>query len=435
MRCYSHRTNKHICAAATKFVVLAAFLIIAGCRQKTLQKDFHFVNFKTLDRLTRPLQLPGGERVMYVHYRTAGRNGKPAREGKEGVGTVDDAARAVLAYTHWYELTGDTSHFAQIRGLVAFIQAMQQQDGAWNKWVRADGTVGGKAKEPQANFGNTAARAIWALGRTFEVFHEARPELAYGISAVLERTWPQFEKCLSLYPQVEEHAGLQIPKWLPYMGNGDVASEMVLGLLAYHRANPLAGKWDGAIDKLAAGMAMLQQRDENQFAYGVHFSLKTYWHGWSNAQVHALTEVYRASGRPEMLASARREADHFYPWLLREQFAYGFDWERAKDDRRAVLFFPQRVEHIRPVVLGCLALYRATGEAKYAHMAGEAAAWLLGKNAAHEAVYDPATGLASAYIKSRNHVAPFATAEATAEALLVLMEVGNVPEALAGFKL
>ena len=81
-------------------------------------------------------------------------------------------------------------------------------------------------------------------------------------------------------------------------------------------------------------------------------------------------------------------------------------------------------------MLGCLALFEVTGEKKFAEMAGRAARWLLGDNAAHEAVYDPTTGGARAAVKARNSVRREISAEATAEALLMLMEVGKNAMAL-----
>lgn len=411
-------------------LIMLLALVPLSCGHEPQTPDFRLVNFARLESLCRPLRLASGDTVIYLHYQTESDGHTPAAEQNYGVGTVDDAARALLVFLRWFELTGDTTHLPAIRGLASFICAMQTPQGRWRKWIRADGTPGGGKDEAEAAFGNTAAKAIWALGRLEEVFRGRRPEMLAGVPDALEIARRQFEACLGNYPEVERLDGVEVPRWLPNGGNGDVASEMLLGLSALRRAGRSDPSWDEVIEKLAEALGILQQKNPQAFAYGVHFSFKQAWHAWSNAQVQALAEVYALTKRPETLASARREADNFYPWLLEQQFADHFDWLAAKADAHAVVYFPQRVEHVRPVVLGALSLYRVTGEQKYARLAGEAGCWLLGENAAHEVIYDPITGGAKSYMQSRNYVVPLITGEATAEALLILIELGATPAAL-----
>ncbi|RMD91969.1 MAG: hypothetical protein D6814_17600, partial [Calditrichaeota bacterium] len=64
--------------------------------------DYHLVKFDTLDRLCRPIQLPGGEQVYYLHYQMR-RQRDLVGPGKYGIGTVDDAARGLLVYLRWHE--------------------------------------------------------------------------------------------------------------------------------------------------------------------------------------------------------------------------------------------------------------------------------------------------------------------------------------------
>ncbi len=390
--------------------------------------DYHLVNFAFLNRLCRPL--PGtAAPMLYVHHQ-ADAQGTPAPAAPHGIGRLDDAARALLVYLRWQELTGDSAFAGRCDSLLHFILFMQADDGRWYRWLREDGSRGGEGDIENPGIGNGAGRAVWALGKWVE--DRARNsrtdgEVTAAVRNALERSLAALQRDLQRYPKMEEVGEVQVPLWLPNGANADVAAELLLGFVAFRRAGGEMPGLNEAIDRLTAGIAMMQQRQEGAFAYGAHFSYKNVWHGWGNDQVQALVEVHRMNGRPEPLHSARREADSFYPWLLKEQFADHFRWPDARDDRYAIEYFPQRPEHVRPVVMGSLALYDLTGEKKYAKMAGQAARWLLGDNAAHEAVYDPATGAAHAWIKARNRVRPEITADAVTEALWILIEVGRVP--------
>lgn len=413
------------------WIVSAWMLAVAltGCGDAPKSPDFRLVNFDYLDRLCRPFAWPDGETVYYMHHRTD-RQGEPAGPGPYGIGRIDDAGRALLVYLRWHELTGDTGHVRQMRGLVKFLLRMQAEDGRWFRWLTADGRRSGEGDIENPGIGNGAAKAVWALGRYVQVGRAKSWPLVQEAGQAVERTLLALRPFLEQYPNMETIGDVEVPRWLPNGSNADVASELLLGLVAYRRAGHRSELLQAALDRLTAGIAMMQQRKEGEFAYGAHLSYRTTWHAWSNAQVQALVAVHQLTQRSEPLLTARREAEQFYPWLLEEQFADRFDWLEARNNRKAIDWFPQRPEHVRPVVLGCLALFEVTGEKKFAEMAGRAARWLLGDNAAHEAVYDPATGGARAAVKARNSVRREISAEATAEALLMLMEVGKNAMAL-----
>ncbi|MDQ7062942.1 MAG: hypothetical protein Q9P90_01720 [candidate division KSB1 bacterium] len=412
-----------------RFWLWVIVLALGGCQSAPQAPDFSLVNLNYLDRLCRPVNLPDGEPAYYMHYST-NRQGELAGPGPYGIGRIDDAGRALLAYLRWHELTGDTAHARQMRGLVTVLLYMQAEDGRWYRWFTADGRRAGEGEIENPGIGNGAAKAVWALGRYVKVGQAKSWPLVREAGQAVERTLLALRPFLEQYPNMETIGDVDVPRWLPNGSNADVASELLLGLVAYQHAGRRSELLQAAIDRLTAGIAMMQQRREDAFAYGAHLSYRTIWHAWSNAQVQALVAVHQLTQRPEPLLTARREAEQFYPWLLEEQFADRFDWLEARNNRKAIDWFPQRPEHVRPVVLGCLALFEATGEKRFAEMAGRAARWLLGDNAAHEAVYDPETGGARAWIQARNSVRLEISAGATAEALLMLMEVGRHSEAL-----
>ena len=91
-----------------------------------------------------------------------------------------------------------------------------------------------------------------------------------------------------------------------------------------------------------------------------------------------------SSTSPSGSTSARREADTFYARLLAGEMVS--EW--------GVLPFayPQIAYGINSITQGLLALHQATGDDKYARLAGLAAGWFYGNNSARFAMYDPATG-------------------------------------------
>jgi hypothetical protein len=102
---------------------------------------------------------------------------------------------------------------------------------------------------------------------------------------------------------------------------------------------------------------------------------------------------------------------------------------------REIGILPRRLGQISygtvMLVQGYMALYRATGEEKYAIYAGLAASWFFGNNMAGVAIYDPDTGRSFDGIEGPatwrvNHNAG---AESTIEALLALQVVYQDPTA------
>lgn len=84
---------------------------------------------------------------------------------------------------------------------------------------------------------------------------------------------------------------------------------------------------------------------------------------------------------------------------------------------------------MRCVSVGLLRLAAATGDARYARMAGLAASWLTGNNVARTAMYDAQTGRGYDGINGPDDVNVNAGAESTIEALFTLLEVEQHPEA------
>jgi uncharacterized protein YyaL (SSP411 family) len=172
-------------------------------------------------------------------------------------------------------------------------------------------------------------------------------------------------------------------------------------------------------------MAM-QEGDLATFPYGLHRSWETLWHLWGNSQTQALATAGRVLVDSAMINSARREAEGFYPRLLAEGLLRQMDLVNP----RTRMEFDQIAYGIRPMAVGLLRLYEATGNADYLRMAGLTASWLFGNNPAGIVMYDSLTGRCFDGILSKSEVNRNSGAESTIEALMTLVELEAYPEAL-----
>ncbi len=120
-----------------------------------------------------------------------------------------------------------------------------------------------------------------------------------------------------------------------------------------------------------------------------------------------------------MITSAKREADGFYSRLLINGFKREFDIADTSKKRE----FEQIAYDIRPIVIGLIRLYEATGEKKYFTMAQIAGSWFFGNNAVNVQMYDPSTGRCFDGIHSYTEYNKNSGAESTIEALNAIIEL------------
>ena len=67
--------------------------------------------------------------------------GSPARDGYEGIASLDDAARAAVVYLRAYEQTADTRAHDEALKLLGFVVSMEQGDGEFVNFVDAHGRL------------------------------------------------------------------------------------------------------------------------------------------------------------------------------------------------------------------------------------------------------------------------------------------------------
>jgi multiple sugar transport system substrate-binding protein len=338
--------------------------------------------------------------------------GSPERDGYEGIASLDDAARAAVAYLRAYEQTGDTTSRNEALKLLDFVVAMEQGDGEFVNFVDAHGRLNLKAPSSRKSMSYWAARSIWALG-------EADLILGPRDSALFTPMRPTLNRAVARLT-TEINAGRLIG------GSSTATAEALLGLLALERAESPPGN-----AALAAQTATLLVRLSNGNAFTAPWGARsesstTDWHAWGSRSTQALAIASVVLKRPDFAAAAQREADGLWSrFLMAGQVA------SSVTPSGTAQWFPQIAYGLGPIVEGYLALADATGDSRYSVFAGLTAAWFAGANPTGLPMYNAKTGLTfdgidgpSPLKLNRN-----AGAESTIESLLALQAVTGDPEA------
>jgi len=384
------------------------------------------VNFAHIEHLTERIRL-GEDSVDIVHiyanypdYRWV----SAAESGPEGIACVDDAARAAVLFMRDWEVRNSSASLSRARGLLSFITAMQAPDGEMYNFVLPDHTINREGKTSFKSFGWWAARGLAAMAKGANVFAGRDPPFARSLRERVRRMLPFVEALMARRGECATVHGYRVPRWLPYESGADVTSELLVGLLEYRKTSP-----DSALTRamrgLIEGIEIMQDGDSLNFPYGLHRSWETTWHMWGNAQTEALAAAGSLLHDRAAIASAEREARGWYARLLMDGFLKELDLAGGS----APVRFEQIAYGVRPMALGLLNLYEATGRKEYLVMAGLAGSWLTGNNAALRPMYDPTTGRCLDGIRDSSTLNLNSGAESTVEALATLLEVERYPGA------
>jgi multiple sugar transport system substrate-binding protein len=338
--------------------------------------------------------------------------GSPARDGFEGIASVDDAARAAVVYLRDYEVTGDVRSHDEALGLLAFITAMEQGDGEFVNFIDSAGRPNLNAPSSRKSMSYWAARSIWALGEAVRVLGPRDSTQLQSIRPVLDR---------ALARMAREIEGGRL------IGESTTATaEALLGVLAAQKAERSAARVSLGMhtaDLIAARSAGTKATAP----WGAHVDGPgAAWHAWGSRSVEALATAQNTLGRLEYGASARKEADGLWGRFL---LAGQIPSTVATDGTAS--WYPQIAYGIGSIVDGYLALAESTNDHRYAVFAGLAAGWFLGANPERLSMYDEKTGRTFDGIDGPSplHANRNAGAESTVEALLALQRVTSNPVA------
>ncbi|HVO70649.1 MAG TPA: sugar-binding protein [Aggregatilineaceae bacterium] len=382
------------------------------------------INLDHLLFLTEPVMF-GDRQVALVHIYSEYPNYQWVDAAGEGISAVDDVARAALVYLGYYEQTGDTQALDEARLCLEFVRYLQNADGTFYNFVLdRSGTINTEGNTSYKSLGWWAMRSLWALAEGYRVFAPIDPAYAAELRSSYRLTEMALAATLGNLGQYSQLHGYSIPAWIPG-GAADVSSVALLALTAYYRADPNRDT-QALIEPIADGIAAYRLGDATTYPFGMHpdtTNAPGYWHAWGSHQVHALAEAGAALHRQDWIDSAAAEANTF----LMRQLAFEHIHE--------IGILPRRLGQIAydtdMLVQGYMALFRATGDERYARYAGLAASWFFGNNMAGVPMYDPETGRCFDGINGpvEWRVNRNAGAESTIEALLALLAVNQSPVA------
>jgi multiple sugar transport system substrate-binding protein len=338
--------------------------------------------------------------------------GSPARDGFEGIASVDDAARAAVVYLRDYEVSGDVRSRDEALGLLGFITAMEQGDGEFVNFIDSAGRLNLNAPSSRKSMSYWAARSIWALGEAVRVLGPRDSVALPGIRATLDRALTRMTR--------EIEAGRLIG------GSATATAEALLGLIALQNAGASAAQVSLG-QKTASLLASHSAGTMSTPPWGAHLdSSSAQWHAWGARAPEALALAQKAYGRVEYGTSARKEADGLWGRFL---LAGRIPSTVAPDG--SVAWYPQIAYGVGSVVDGYLALADISNDPRYAVFAGLVAGWFLDANPARANMYDEKTGRTFDGIDGPTplRVNRNSGAESTIEALLALQRVNSNPDA------
>lgn len=336
--------------------------------------------------------------------------GSPARDGFEGIASVDDAARAAVIYLRDYEATGDVRSHDEALGLIGFITAMEQGDGEFVNFIDSTGRLNRNAPSSRKSMSYWAARSIWALG-------EAALVLGSNDSTQLKSMRPVLDRAIA-------RMGREIEAGRLIGGSTTATAEALLGVLALQKAEP-SPSLVSLGNRTAHLIAARSSGATHTAPWGAHLDdPRAEWHAWGARSTEALATAQSVLGRPEHGASARKEADGL--WGL---FLLAGQIPSAVAPDGTATWYPQIAYGIGSIVDGYLALAEISNDPRYAVFAGLAAGWFLGANPERLSMYDEKTGRTFDGIDgptplklNRN-----SGAESTVEALLALQRATSNP--------
>jgi len=353
----------------------------------------------------------------------------------QGAYDTDDVARAAVAYLTHYRYYGDDHSLQYARGALRFVLYMQTTSGpnAGNfvLWMQPDGTLNptpdpvDSPNPADAGASYWLARSLWALGEGYTTFKTVDPAFANALAARMDLAMGALDGELvgPNYGQYYTLHGYQTPRWLISDG-ADASSEALLGLAAYDKAtgSAEAGKLATELGTGIAGYQFGTARDWPWQALLPWARSVSDWHAWAAHMADSLAVAGPLLGHANWVAAAERDANLFE---THQQVAFG--------PVNGLLPAPDAVGQLaygaETTTDGLLAVGRASGKRVYRQLAGLAAAWFFGNNAAGAAMYQPDSGIVYDGINDDGTINRNSGAESTIEGVLALMNAVNDPVA------
>jgi hypothetical protein len=351
----------------------------------------------------------------------------------QGAYDADDIARAAVVYLRQWQATGDQGAkeqaYQQLRGL-AYLQTLTGPTaGEVVLWMQPDGQLNPsptpKELPDPSDSGPSywLARTLWALGEGYAAFRNTDREFAGFLRDRMDLAITALNRdVLTRYGTYQIIHGVRVPNWLIVDG-ADASSEAVLGLAAYVR---VTGDRTArtALRQLSRGIAEMADGSMTVWPYRavLPWALsRSDWHAWGANMPAALAAASTALGDRDLLKPATGDAAGFSPQLLTSTGPDNGLLPAPVDQSQIAYGADARVQ-------GLLAVGRAAHRPGIRMLAGIAAGWFFGQNAAGVPVYNPATGVTNDGVEGDGRVNPNSGAESTIHGLLTMQRLDANPD-------
>ena len=410
-------------------VMLALSCIAFTCKKQNSTstpppppKDSSLVNFSHLEHLYIPVTFQDGTQAAGIYIYADAPDYHLVDASGEGYTCVDDVSRAILAFVRSSKFATDTALQNKTYNLVRFVIGMQSPNGYFYNFLQTGGSIN--------TFGPTSIniaewwswRALQALTESSPIIKQKNSQLA-GLEdqAVAKLVAELKTDQVGIAKTTLDVGGITVPQWLPGGSGTDQSAVLIMGLIPYCSSNNDTAMVS-YIRKLADGMVMMQFGDSLHFPYSCIFSWENTWHAYGNDQPLALMKAGKFLNNSTYTSAGFAEVDHFFPWLLTNGLQASFVAAASNGQLQITSqqTYDQIAYGIRPFVSASAEAYSETGNARYADMAGQFAAWFFGNNVTGQAMYSDSTGICFDGLSSPSGINKNSGAESTIEALLTM---------------
>lgn len=409
------------------FFLLLPIISIFSCCQPGSGSSL--VNSSHLDHLYEEITVDSLS-MAFIHIYADYPEYKWADAGGEGVGCVDDVARAIVFYIRQAGNQKNLDHESRAKKLLNFIFFMQAENGYFHNFIDAQHNIQKEIANSKPIGDWWSWRALWSLCEAEKYFSSKNPDYANIIDNRIKRLIAAMLKDTGPFPETTIENNFEMPLWLPGKYAADQAALIIIALAPYLERHPQP-QVSVYLDHLAQGIIKMQVGDKNKFPYGAFLSWKNIWHAYGNSQGEALFLATALLDKPEYKKAALKEVNFFLNFQLDENFWNEFHFTKENDNFTATeeMKYPQISYGIRPMVFAALKAFDYTQNPEYLQKAANIAIWLFGANASGKMMYYPQNGRCFDGINNTDHINLNSGAESTIEALLIMQRIEQYPEA------
>ncbi|MCD4785509.1 MAG: hypothetical protein K8T10_16940 [Candidatus Eremiobacteraeota bacterium] len=386
--------------------------------QKSNVKKWDLINLKFMDSRKKIIKVPDGTKLTI--WETTDKSLKE----KNILASTYETALVAMTYIKHYEIFKNEKSLKNALAAYNFLYHMQGDNGCFYKYLGKNGNIIKEKPLAGCNLEEHTAYAFMALAEGSRVLRKSRPGDYNQLEDSFLQVFSNIKKIVqnpdSGFGNYVKYQKMKIPAWL-ILGRGDLSAMYLIGMSKFY---------DGAeyhvlgrvAKELGQGIMEFKNIEKDRFPQYAHLTysdLPTIWKTANAFQTAALAFGGKSFKRNIWIKEAEKEGTGFLMHLVT---SYGpIEGFYPHPD-----LFPQSPIGAYTLTENFNALYRVTGDEKFAKVAGICAAWFFHNNPTKKPVYFPVDG--SCYTKIfKDGVNDTKSLMGTAAALLSLMAVYDTP--------